>query len=199
MGRSRLAVPAFANGITARIHQTAPCRDEHSQAVGGKRSAFRNKFRLDARNSEYRGRGLRQPVAGPRRSGVRRAPCVEIPVDGDDLLLLGVAAQRKRWRNIAHPNVIDRRFDDTDIGAGCKFPLRLTPRMPTRREQANGLISRNGVHHLAEFAFDFVGGFTPLAVNGPSHPAAGVGRPFRRNTNRHQEPIGDNDLASADS
>ena len=66
---------------------------------------------------------FRQAVAGRGRAP-RSSPCVEIPVDGDDLLREPGAAQREGRRDVPHPDVVDRRFDHGDISAGGKFPPR---------------------------------------------------------------------------
>jgi hypothetical protein len=68
---------------------------------------------------------LRQPIAGPRRPSVGWAPPAEIPIDGDNFLLRASLSQREGWRNVTHPNVIDRRFDHADIGTSSEFALRL--------------------------------------------------------------------------
>jgi hypothetical protein len=95
------------------------------------------------------------------------------------------AAQRKGRRDVPHPNVVDRRFNHGDVGTGGELSSRFARRTAARGEQANRLMSCDGLHDLAEFALDLIDGLAPLAVDGPSHPATGVRFPFGGNTYCH--------------
>lgn len=94
-------------------------------------------------------RARRSP--GPR--GPRAVPAVEVEIDGDGV----AAALGEQWRNVAHPDVIDRRGHDLDLRAEAAQPSGGDE--VRRRQQRHRLVLRDGADR--RLALD------PLAIAAP--------------------------------
>src|SRR4051794_39790875 len=93
------------------MEEAAPRRDNGAIPVANQGPSFSNERRPNPIDTKQRLRELYDAIAWTRPSPPRAVPAIEIPINGNN-----VAASLCKGRcDIAHPDVIDRCFDDFDI------------------------------------------------------------------------------------
>src|SRR5579885_387793 len=100
-------------GIAVRVEQAASCGDQSALTIRDERASFGYHGRGNAWCAENSFRRLSEAVAWTCRTFARISPAVEMPVDCHRLPIL----QGESRGDVAHPDIIHRRFDDLDIAA----------------------------------------------------------------------------------
>jgi hypothetical protein len=95
------------------------------------------------------------------------------------------AAQRKCRQNVAHPEIVDRSFDNRNIGKVVELVSRFAQFSAARRQHPHRLVAAYCLYDQTEIALDPASRLAvPLAMNRPGHPAAFVRLPSSGDSNR---------------